>query len=200
MAAVVYRYDEPDRFVAGTVGEPGARTFFLQARQANRITSVALEKEQVVVLAEHIERVLAEIERRSELSALSPLDPPVVDNDPLDVPIDEEFRVGTMTIAYDAEADRLIIEMFSAERADSVGDDEEDVTDLTDEVEIARREAEQAAEAFVVRITKSRARDFVLRAQAVVSAGRPPCPFCAQPLEPTGHVCPRANGYRRALF
>lgn len=198
MAAVVYQYDEPDRFVAGTVGEPGARTFFLQARQANRITSVSLEKEQVVVLAEHVERVLTEIERRTELASLSELDPPVVDNDPLDVPIDEEFRVGTMTIAYDAEDDRLIIEMFSAERISSDADEPD--LDLSDEMEIARREAEQAAEAFIVRITKSRARDFVLRAQAVVSAGRPPCPFCAQPLEPTGHVCPRANGYRRALF
>lgn len=196
MAAVVYRYDEPDRFVAGTVGEPGARTFFLQARQANRITSVVCEKEQVVVLAEHIERVLNEIQRRTGLPNVSALEPPVVDNDPLDVPIDEEFRVGTMTIAYDADDDRLIIEMFSTEQVESP----EEPDFLGDEAEIARREAELAEEAFVVRITKGTARDFVARAQAVVSAGRPPCPFCAQPLEPSGHVCPRANGYRRALF
>ncbi|MGJ3509324.1 DUF3090 domain-containing protein [Enemella sp. A6] len=196
MASVVYHYDEPDRFVAGTVGEPGARTFFLQARQANRITSVVCEKEQVVVLAEHIEKVLNEIQRRTGQPDLT-LAPPQVDNAPLDVPIDEEFRVGTMTIAYDADEDRLIIEMFSTEHVDEAA---EEPDFFADETEIAKHEAEQAAEAFVVRITKDRARDFVARAQAVVSAGRPPCPFCAQPLEPAGHVCPRANGYRRALF
>ena len=53
---------------------------------------------------------------------------------------------------------------------------------------------------FVVKITASYAREFVTRAQALVAAGRPPCPFCLQPIEPTGHICPRANGYRRALF
>ena len=120
----------------------------------------------------------------------------MVDNDPLDIPVVEEFRVGTMTIAYDADEDRLVIEMFSTEHVDEM--DEPDP--FADETEIARHEAESAAEAFVVRITKGRARDFVARAQAVVSAGRPPCPFCAQPLDPAGHVCPRANGYRRALF
>ena len=64
MAILVHRYDAPDRFVAGTVGQPGERTFFLQAREGNRITSVACEKQQVSVLAEHLDRVLDEIVRR----------------------------------------------------------------------------------------------------------------------------------------
>ncbi|HEY5033265.1 MAG TPA: DUF3090 family protein, partial [Actinomycetes bacterium] len=41
------------------------------------------------------------------------------------------------------------------------------------------------------------ARAFAQRAAAVVGAGRPPCPFCGLPLDPTGHLCPRQNGYRR---
>ena len=57
-----------------------------------------------------------------------------------------------------------------------------------------------ADEVFVVKITASYARDFVARAQALVAGGRPPCPFCLQPLDPSGHICPRANGYRRPLF
>ena len=65
MAILVHRYDAPDRFVAGTVGQPGERTFFLQAREGNRITSVACEKQQVSVLAEHLDRVLDEVVRRS---------------------------------------------------------------------------------------------------------------------------------------
>ena len=57
MAILVHRYDSPDRFVAGTVGQPGERTFFLQAREGNRITSVVVEKQQVLVLAEHLDKV-----------------------------------------------------------------------------------------------------------------------------------------------
>ncbi len=62
------------------------------------------------------------------------------------------------------------------------------------------REEINADEVFVVKITASYARDFVARAQALVAAGRPPCPFCLQPIDPAGHICPRANGYRRPLF
>src|SRR3954454_11374395 len=114
MANVVYRYDSSDRFVAGTVGQPGERTFFLQAREGNRITSVVVEKQQVSVLAEHLERVLDEVLRRSGGQAEVP--PPVqqaADVSPLDAPITEEFRVGTMTIAWKQPADKLVIELFS---------------------------------------------------------------------------------------
>ena len=122
MAILVHRYDSPDRFVAGTVGQPGERTFFLQAREGNRITSVVVEKQQVSVLAEHLERVLDEVLRRSSGQAEVP--PPVrqaSDNSPLDAPITEEFRVGTMTIAWDPGASKVVIELFS--NVDSSDDD-----------------------------------------------------------------------------
>ncbi len=202
MAILVHRYDAPDRFVAGTVGQPGERTFFLQAREGNRITSVACEKQQVSVLAEHLDRVLDEIVRRGVAGSASSVGTGKGrDVDPLDAPISEEFRVGTMTIAWDPSIDRIVIELFS--NVDRDADETEDdaatqdeptgtSADLDDEIE--------ADEVFVVKITASYAREFVTRAQALVAAGRPPCPFCLQPIEPTGHICPRANGYRRALF
>jgi uncharacterized repeat protein (TIGR03847 family) len=200
MAILVHRYDAPDRFVAGTVGQPGERTFFLQAREGNRITSVACEKQQVSVLAEHLDRVLDEIVRRGAAGSDTSVGTgKAKDVDPLDAPISEEFRVGTMTIAWDPSIDRIVIELFS--NVDRDAEETEDATtteptgtsaDLDDEIE--------ADEVFVVKITASYAREFVTRAQALVAAGRPPCPFCLQPIEPTGHICPRANGYRRALF
>ncbi|MCW2810761.1 MAG: hypothetical protein JWP61_1219 [Friedmanniella sp.] len=200
MAILVHRYDAPDRFVAGTVGQPGERTFFLQAREGNRITSVACEKQQVSVLAEHLDRVLDEVIRRSSGTVVPPPVASSHDTEPLDAPITEEFRVGTMTIAWDPSIDRVVIELFSNVDVDE-DDDAEDPpggpavvagTDEPDEIE--------ADEVFVIKITAAYARDFVARAQALVSAGRPPCPFCLQPLDPEGHICPRANGYRRALF
>ena len=201
MAILVHRFDAPDRFVAGTVGQPGERTFFLQAREGNRITSVACEKQQVSVLAEHLDRVLDEIVRRGASSDPASLGlTRARDVDPLDAPIAEEFRVGTMTIAWDPGVGRIVIELFSSveneeetAEPDPAGSEPSGTSADTDD-EIA------ADEVFVVKITAAYAREFVNRAQALVAAGRPPCPFCLQPLEPEGHICPRANGYRRALF
>ena len=208
MATVVHRFDAPDRFVAGTVGQPGERAFFLQARQGNRITSVAVEKQQVSVLAENLEKVLEEILRRGAVDALPPTLVSTRDNEPLDAPITEEFRVGTMTLAWDAESEVVVIEMFSA---DNVEVEVETETELggPESVELSEGEVTEftaeeiepdADEVVVVRITPTYARDFVARANALVAAGRPACPFCLQPIDPDGHICPRANGYRRALF
>jgi uncharacterized repeat protein (TIGR03847 family) len=198
MAILVHRYDAPDRFVAGTVGTPGERTFFLQAREGNRITSVACEKQQVSVLAEHLDRVLDEIVRRGAAGSGSSVGTGKArDVDPLDAPIAEEFRVGTMTIAWDPSIDRIVIELFSNIDSDAEETAAEEPTGVTG----ADLDAEvEADEVFVVKITASYAREFVTRAQALIAAGRPPCPFCLQPIEPTGHICPRSNGYRRALF
>jgi uncharacterized repeat protein (TIGR03847 family) len=107
-----------------------------------------------------------------------------------------------MTIAWDAEINKIVIELFSNV------DDEDETEDLGDDLDLpaaaaaALEAAEEvdADEVFVVKISAAYARDFVARAQALVSAGRPPCPFCLQPLDPAGHICPRANGYRRPLF
>ena len=200
MAILVHRYDSPDRFVAGTVGQPGERTFFLQAREGNRITSVVVEKQQVSVLAEHLDKVLDEVLRRSGPAAqVPPSHDKPSDTDPLDAPITEEFRVGTMTIAWDAEINKIVIELFS--NVDEEADEEED-PELSAAAAAALEGSDEvnADEVFVVKITPSYARDFVARAQALVAAGRPPCPFCLQPLDPSGHICPRANGYRRPLF
>lgn len=198
MAILVHRYDSPDRFVAGTVGQPGERTFFLQAREGNRITSVVVEKQQVSVLAEHLDKVLDEVLRRSGPAAqVPPAHAKPSDTDPLDAPITEEFRVGTMTIAWDAEINKIVIELFS-----NVDEEDESEAELSAAAAAALEGSDEvnADEVFVVKITPSYARDFVARAQALVAAGRPPCPFCLQPLDPSGHICPRANGYRRPLF
>jgi uncharacterized repeat protein (TIGR03847 family) len=195
MAILVHRYDAPDRFVAGTVGQPGERTFFLQAREGNRITSVVCEKQQVSVLAEHLDHVLDEVQRRSAGRVeVPPASSTARDTDPLDAPINEEFRVGTMTIAWDPSIDRIVIELFS-----NVDVDDEERTEGTSSATAEEPDEIEADEVFVVKITASYARDFVARAQALVAAGRPSCPFCLQPIDPQGHICPRANGYRRPL-
>ncbi len=184
---VVHRYDPPERFVAGTVGPPGQRTFFLQARAGSRITSVSLEKQQVAVLAERVDGLLDDLLKAEGGAGPVPAVAPTTmeDSEPLEQPIEEEFRAGTMTLAWDAETERVVIEVFPIEESESV------VEDLMED------EAPAPEELFVVVLTPAAARAFSKRAQAVVSAGRPPCQFCGNPLDPAGHLCPRANGFRR---
>lgn len=191
MPRVVFEYDPPERFVAGTVGEPGQRTFFLQASGNGRTTSVSLEKQQVLVLAERVEALLDEVVRRSAGEAAVPaVSPPAAeDNAPLESPVEEEFRVGTMALAWDPDDEVVVIEAQAV--TDDDGDDDDSESPLIDE------DDENGPPLLRVRVSGTLARGFVVRAQAVVSAGRPPCPFCGGPLDAAGHVCPRANGYRR---
>jgi uncharacterized repeat protein (TIGR03847 family) len=178
----VISYDLPDRFVAGAVGQPGERAFYLQARDGRRVTSVGLEKFQVTLLAERLGELLDEVLRRSGgdagVPAVAPAD--LADEEPLDQPVEEEFRVGTMALAWDPDDERVIIEA-------------QEVTEDDQEPEIGADEP--VISVLRVRITAGQARAFAERALRVVAAGRPPCPLCGLPLDAAGHVCPRQNGH-----
>ena len=195
MARVVHSYDDPERFVAGTVGEPGARTFFLQARAGARLTSVACEKEQVMALAERLDVMLDEVARRFDRDPVTPTGSD--DVDPLEQPIEEEFRAGTMTLAWEADSERVVIEVFAI-TPEALAEQAEDEAgaDVAAPSLVPTEEADDS-EVFVVRISEPQARAFARRAVSLVAAGRPNCPFCGRPIDPDGHICPRANGYRR---
>lgn len=172
MARRVFNFDDPDRFVAGAVGEPGKRTFYLQARKGGVLVSVALEKAQVAALASRLSDLLDALE--VETSRTAP------DTAGLDEPLVELFRVGPMALAWDATNEQVVIE---AQTESEDGEYVEIPDDAPDGPDLLR-----------VRMDGAEARAFVRRAQAVVVAGRPPCPFCGQPLDPQGHFCPRGNG------
>lgn len=191
----VFDFDPPDRFVVGTVGEPGQRTFYLQASGAGRVTSVALEKQQVALLVERTNELLDQV-RGAGITAVPASAPPELDDRaPLDTPISEEFRVGTLTLAWDGDAERLVIEAFAiedAEGSEAEGTEAESTEDEGDGLPTPPR-----TDVLRVHLTGAAARAFAQRGHAVVSAGRPLCPFCELPLDPAGHVCPRQNGHRR---
>lgn len=199
MSVQVFQFDSPDRFVVGTVGEPGDRTFFLQARDSRQLTSVILEKEQVSVLAERVDVMLDEIVRRTGGISSVPASAPAgsEDHEPLEQPIIEEFRVDSMTLSWDGDNERVIVAAYAP--SDSpVGDDAEAGDDAADPSDGAPSLTDPDRDALIVRLTGSEARAFAQRAQAVVAAGRPPCPLCGLPLDADGHICPRQNGYRRS--
>jgi uncharacterized repeat protein (TIGR03847 family) len=179
----VFLFDRPTRFVAGTVGQPGDRTFYLQASDAaGRTVSVALEKTQVQVLADRMAELLDEVSTR--VGTVIPAEADVDDLEPLTAPVDEEFRVAAMGLAWDGESAAVVVEAVAA--------GEEPI-----EEDAILSDSDEGPDALRVTITPGAARAFVARARRVVAAGRPACPLCSLPLDPTGHVCPRQNGYRR---
>lgn len=179
MARAIFDFDRPERFVAGTVGQPGERTFYLQARETGRTVSVALEKVQVSLLADRLKELIDELQRRVDDLPADPV--PAEDVAPLDLPLDEEFRVGTLALAWDPEGQSIVVEA----QAVAAGDPAEPLNDDPAGPDVLR-----------VRLSVASARSFVSRAERLVAAGRQPCPLCGQPLDPEGHVCPRMNGHR----
>ncbi|MFR9801988.1 DUF3090 domain-containing protein [Pseudonocardia sp. RS010] len=184
MSRVIHVFRQPERFVAGTVGEPGDRAFYLQAIEDARTISVLLEKQQVSVLAERIEALLAEIARRFGTEVDTGQDVESADTDPLAVPLEEEFRVGTMGLGWDADSKSIVVELLA-------------VTEEEIDESVVLDDTEEGPDALRVFLSPMQAREFADRAEKVVSAGRAPCPLCAEPLDPQGHVCVRLNGYHQ---
>src|SRR3954447_25166383 len=158
-------FDTPDRFVAEALGEPGHRTFYLQAAQGRRVVTVALEKAQVAVLAERLGQLIDEVERRG---ITLPTGADGIATSGLDEPVIEAFRVDTMTLTWDGDDEALVVE--AREVTDEDADDEDEA------------DAEDGPDLLQVRLTAPAARGFIARAAEVVSAGRLPCPLCGMPL------------------
>jgi uncharacterized repeat protein (TIGR03847 family) len=175
MARRVLSFDNPDRFIAGTVGAPGSRAFYLQARKGRAIVSVGLEKAQVAALAARMTDLL---ELVGQLDASSQ---PVEDPLPLEQPVVEIFRAGSMALSWDADASLVVVEAQSADADEEIAELPDDAPDGPDLVRI--------------KVGVPAALGFVHGAEQLVHAGRPTCPFCGQPLEPGGHFCPRSNGH-----
>ena len=183
MPGRVFLFEQPDRFVALAIGEPGSRAFFLQAGQGRVVVTLGLEKIQVAALAEKIDELLeavngssdADLDRNAHLS--EGVEPMV-----------ELFRIGSMALGWDADDEALVVEARSAREGDEDDEDEND-----EERDAGSAEAE-AVDMLRVRLTTAQALQFARAAAALVIAGRPACPFCGQPLDPSGHFCPRTIG------
>jgi uncharacterized repeat protein (TIGR03847 family) len=169
---------EPDYFTTGAVGVPGQRVFYMQARQARKIVTLKVEKEQIAALADYVAGVLAKLPEAGTVST----DLPLLE------PVEPAWAVGSLGLGYDDSQDRIVVVANEAvEREEEDGEEEESTT----------REEPEADDGATARflITRAQASAFVERARALIRAGRPLCPMCSQPKDPAGHVCPRSNGH-----
>ncbi|MFZ6990422.1 DUF3090 domain-containing protein [Curtobacterium sp. RRHDQ66] len=172
MPPIVHGFDWPDRLVVGTIGRPGERTFYLQARDGRRVVSVALEKEQSAVLAEKLDELLDEVatveENRFSVPPTVPRE--LYDVDPLDQPVEPEFRAGALSLGFDPATAQVVIEAYPIEDELEILSEE---SDEDGEIE-AVVEMPEPTELLQVKIPVGTARAFVERTREVVAAGRPP--------------------------
>ncbi|MEY4901805.1 MAG: hypothetical protein RLZZ190_532 [Actinomycetota bacterium] len=183
MTPIIYEFNPVERFVAGTVGAPGERTFFIQARTGTRVVSVVVDKSQVIALGERTKIMLREIKKSDPTVVVKSND---VDDDPLEQPIFEEFRAGVIAMAWDAQNSLIVYELREITNTDDDIDDE-----------VVFDEKDLSVDLLRVHVSPTQAASFSKRCLSLANAGRLPCPFCGIPIDPNGHLCPRSNGYRR---
>jgi uncharacterized repeat protein (TIGR03847 family) len=176
--------ETPDHFTTGAVGPAGQRVFYLQAREGRVLVTLKAEKEQVNALSEYLAGLL---NRLTESRESTPEDLGLLE------PIDPAWVVGSIGVGYEQDRGRIVI--VANERVEE--DDEEDAEGEREEREEEERTAASGEEPASARfhVTRAQAAGFVERARALMKAGRPICPMCSQPKDPSGHVCPRSNGH-----
>ncbi|MDE8670231.1 DUF3090 domain-containing protein [Pseudarthrobacter sp. H3Y2-7] len=181
MPTRVHEFAWPDRVVVGTIGLPGARTFYLQVRAGTQIVSIAMEKQQSALLADKIDEILDQLLTVEGNPHSVPTSTPIelVDNDQLEA-VQEQFRTGAMSLGWDPTTAQVVIEAYPIAEVD---DDENNEPLDGDDAEVP--------EMLLVRMPVGTARAFAKRTREVVGAGRPACPLCGYPVDADGHVCTR---------
>ncbi|KQN86633.1 DUF3090 domain-containing protein [Arthrobacter sp. Leaf69] len=179
MPTRVHEFAWPDRVVVGTIGLPGARTFYLQVRAGTQIVSIAMEKQQSAQLAEKIDEILDQLITVEGNPFSVPTSTPIelVDNDQLDA-VQEQFRTGAMSLGWDPTTAQVVIEAYPITDVDADDNDESLDEDGANEPEV-----------LLVRMPVGTARAFAKRTREVVGAGRPTCPLCGYPIDADGHIC-----------
>ena len=176
-----FELPEAEWATVGAVGEPGQRTFYLQARQETELLTLKLEKQHVAALAQFLAEILADLPAPEQV------------NDPggeaLVEPVLPEWPVGSLQLAYDSSSDRIVI------LAEEIGADDEE--EAAEDVEGAPAESGGPdRSAARLGITRESAAMIVRVGTELVSSGRPLCSLCGRPMDPEGHSCPRTNGHR----
>jgi len=197
MARIITNFENVDRFIVGTVGQPGERAFYLQARSGTNLVTIACEKAQAAALVERLELLLKEIRKKNSSghpinSAISYLR----DDKPLEQPIAEDFRAGVMAITW-LNAESLVMIETQAISEQMVFPDITEEENGDDDPKLIPDDDLDGPDLLRVKLSLAQVKEFISRTNSVIEAGRQPCTFCGIPIDPNGHLCPRANGYRR---
>jgi uncharacterized repeat protein (TIGR03847 family) len=166
----------PEVFTADYVGEPGHRTFYLQARDATTSVTYLVEKQQVALLAEKLRELLMMVDAEDTIKNTPATRDPAL---ALEGPLEPDMRIGTMGLAYEEDRDLVVVVM---QPASEVGEEVDDEIEQEGTVRLMLR--------------RDQVRSFILHAIAATAEGRPTCQLCGLPMDPEGHICPASNGHR----
>jgi uncharacterized repeat protein (TIGR03847 family) len=165
-----------DRIIADAIGDPGKRTFYLQARAGEQLVTVVVEKEQVELLARSVLELTADEVPPDDAPADEPLS--------LEDPVDPRWRAGRLSIGFDDQQDRFLLEV------------DEFVPEVDEEDDDPRSLLAEEPESITLWASREQMIALARHGTAVAARGRPRCQFCGNPIDPEGHVCPATNGHR----
>jgi uncharacterized repeat protein (TIGR03847 family) len=167
-------FDPVSLITVDAIGKPGERVFYIQAHQDDTVLTLLVEKIQVQTLAVGLEQFLGELQQRfPNLSEASD----TFEEEKMHIipPVDPLFRVGEIGLGYDPERDMVLL--------------------LVREVTM---EGEDPEKSRAIRFWCTRAQVWAMYRWGieVTSRGRPLCPQCGEPMDSTGHFCPKKNGHK----
>ncbi len=176
---IIYRHSSVERFIVSAIGDPGEREFFIQAKSSEGMNTVKIEKEQVRALVLRFDEILTDL-RRSKVITFTKLEiEKDLDMDPLELPIEADFQVGIVGI----KLSEILLELtFQA---------------ISNQDELLIDDIDSGPDLLILTLDVLTIARFSVRAKSIIEAGRSVCPFCGLPMNASGHLCPRANGYRR---
>ena len=165
-----------DRITADAVGEPGLRTFYLQARRGTDLVTLIVEKEQVRLLAASVLDLLATIGLETGTG-------PEEDEMDLEQPFEPRWRAGRLSIGYEEDSDQFLLE----------------IEEFQPELEDDDPRSLLLGDPETVRLLATREQMFALSRHGaeVAQRGRPTCQYCGNPMDPEGHACPAMNGHSK---
>jgi uncharacterized repeat protein (TIGR03847 family) len=177
-----------DRITADAIGEPGDRTIFLQARAADQLVTIIVEKQQVQLLAASILELLADVRLETETGSPE-------DELGLEEPLDARWRAGRLSLGYDREQDLFLLEVTEFDPTEGSDDEEDEDDDALGEL---RALLDHEPETVRLLATREQMLALSRRGAEVAERGRPTCQFCGNPIDPEGHACPAMNGHSAA--
>ena len=177
--SMYFDFENAEAFAAGAMGEPGQRTFYLQVRAEGRVVSVKCEKSQVQALSTYLRDMLADMPDTGP--ALDPTKSSLMN------PVEQDFVLGSIGLGVDRTNMRMVVQLEEMVFIDE--EDDDDIFDILDDDD----DDESPTTVLRVLLTPEQVRAFCDTADLFVTAGRATCKWCSQPINPTGHACPKFN-------
>ena len=172
-----------------TFGEPGRRTFRIDAHAGPATCTVWMEKEQLQQLGVYLRDMVGRLSQEDR-DRNSDLREEGWSGGELTI----DFKAGQMLLSYDQDSNAFYLQAYEREAAELLEEEpSQSAEGSTPDNEGNAEPIETESVGFW--ITTAQATILGEESLKICAAGRPTCFLCGQPISPEGHACPRANGH-----